>query len=178
MTLEERLARHLGCEPQVDASAYVARDAVVIGDVRIGPRASVWHGCVLRGDINVIEVGEASNVQDGTIVHLSDDFGVRIGKFVTIGHAAVVHACTIEDGCLIGMHSTVLDGAVVGAESIVGANALVTQGTVIPPGSLALGAPAKVVRALSAEERQRGRDLAEKYVIVSAAHRSRREGRR
>lgn len=173
MTLEERLVRHLGREPQIDPSAYVARDAVVIGDVRIGAGASVWHGCVLRGDINTIEVGEGSNVQDGTIVHLSDDFGVRIGKFVTIGHAAVVHACTIEDGCLIGMQATVLDGAVVGAESIVGANALVTQNTVIPPGSLVLGSPAKVVRTLSPEERRRGRDLAEKYVVVSAAHRQR-----
>lgn len=173
MTLEARLARHLGCEPQVDPSAYVARDAIVIGDVRIGARASVWHGCVLRGDINSIEVGEESNVQDGTIVHLSDDFGVKIGRGVTIGHAAMVHACTIEDGCLIGMQATILDGAVIGAESIVGANALVTQHTVIPAGSLVLGSPAKVVRPLTAEERTRGRDLAGKYVLVSAAHKKR-----
>ena len=141
MTLDEQFATFLAKDPTVDPTAYVAPGATVIGDVRIGPRVSVWPGCVLRGDINFIEIGEATNVQDGTIVHLADDYPVRIGKFVTIGHAAVIHACTIEDECLIGMRATILDGAVIGKNSIIGAQALVTQGMIVPPGSLVLGVP-------------------------------------
>ena len=173
MTVEERLAEHLGKEPQVDVSAYIARGAILVGNVRIGPKASVWHGCVLRGDINSIEIGEGSNVQDGAILHLADDYGVRVGRHVTIGHAAMIHACTIEDECLIGMQATILDGAVFGAQSIVGAHSLVTAGSQIPPGSLVLGVPAKVVRALSPEERAKGRLLAEKYEKVAATHKAR-----
>ncbi|MGC6424886.1 MAG: gamma carbonic anhydrase family protein [Lentimonas sp.] len=175
MTLEERLENYLNQEPSIDPSAYVAKDAVVIGAVTLGPQSSVWHGCVLRGDIHSIEIGEASNVQDGTIVHLADDYGVKVGDYVTIGHAAMIHACEIGDGCLIGMKATVLDGAVIGAESIVGAGALVTKGTIVPEGSLVLGMPAKVVRPLTPEERKSGRNLAEKYVTVSAAHKQRFE---
>ena len=103
----------------------------------------MWHHAVLRGDINSIFVDEGSNIQDGTVIHLADDYGVSIGKYVTIGHSAVIHACTIEDECLIGMHATVLDGAVIGRQSIVGANALVTKESQIPEGSLVLGAPLK-----------------------------------
>ena len=172
MTVEERLANHLNKEPQINATAYVARGSILLGDVHIGPRASVWHGCVLRGDINSIEIGEGSNVQDGTIVHLSDDFGVKVGRYVTIGHAAMIHACTIGDGCLIGMQATILDGAEIGEESIVGAHSLVTNGTKVPAGSLVVGVPAKVVRPLTTAERARGRQLAEKYVVVSATHKA------
>ena len=152
MTLEEQFATFLAKDPTIDSTAYIAPGATVIGDVRIGPRVSVWPGCVLRGDINFIEIGEATNVQDGTIVHLASDYPVRIGKFVTIGHAAVIHACTIEDECLIGMRSTILDGAVIGRNSIIGAQALVTQGMIVPPGSLVIGVPAKVTRKLDPEE--------------------------
>jgi len=172
MTVEERLAEHLSKEPQVDPTAYVARGAILVGNVRIGPKASVWHGCVLRGDINSIEIGAGSNVQDGAIVHLADDYGVRVGEHVTIGHAAMIHACTIEDECLIGMQATILDGAVIGAQSIVGAHSLVTAGTQVPPGSLVMGVPAKVVRALKPEERAKGRYLAEKYETVAATHKA------
>lgn len=172
MTVEERLGKFLDKEPQIDPSAYVARGAILLGDVRLGPKSSVWHNCVLRGDINSIEIGEGSNVQDGTIVHLADNYGVKVGKYVTIGHAAMIHACTIGDGCLIGMQATILDGAEIGEGSIVGANSLVTNGTKIPPGSLVMGVPAKVVRPLKPEELGKGRAFAEKYVKVSAAHKA------
>lgn len=172
MTVEERLSKFLSKDPQIDPTAYVARGAILLGDVHIGPRASVWHNCVLRGDINSIEIGEGSNVQDGTIVHLADHYGVKVGKYVTIGHAAMIHACTIGDECLIGMQATILDGAEIGAQSIVGAHSLVTNGTKIPPGSLVMGVPAKVVRPLTPEERAKGRHLAEKYVTVSATHKA------
>ena len=173
MTPEERLNTFLGKDPTIDPTAYVAPGAIVIGDVRIGPRASIWPGAVARGDINFIEIGEASNVQDGTIVHLADDYPVVIGKYVTIGHAAIIHACVIEDECLIGMGATILDGAVIGHHSIIGANALITQNTIIPPGSMALGTPAKVVKTLTAEQQADIRKWAGKYIFVSTAHRER-----
>jgi len=170
MTVEERLELHLTREPEIDPSAYVAKEAVLMGDVKIGPKASVFPMCVLRGDINSIEIGEGSNVQDGTMVHLADDYAVKVGKYVTIGHAAMIHACTIEDECLIGMKATILDGAVIGARSIIGAGALVTKGTIIPPGSLVMGMPAKVVKQLTEEQQSKIRYWAEKYTQVSAYH--------
>lgn len=175
MTIDDRLAQYLDQAPVVDETAYVAKGAVVIGAVTLAPNSSVWHGAVLRGDINTIEIGEGSNVQDGTMVHLSDEYGVKVGNYVTIGHAAMIHACEIGDGCLIGMKATILDGAVIGAESIVGAGALVTKGKQFPAGSLVLGSPARLVRALTAEERASGRELAVKYVQVSAGHKARFE---
>lgn len=175
MTTEERLEKHLGANPIIPASAYVAAQATVVGDVRLGEQASVWPACVLRGDINYIEIGARSNVQDGTIVHLADDFPVIVGHDVTIGHAAIIHACTIESECLIGMGATVMDGAVIGHNSIVGAGALVTQGTKVPPGSLVIGSPAVVKRSLSAEEQGRIKQWAAKYLKVSAAHKAKFE---
>lgn len=173
MTVEERLAKYLDQTPEVDASAYIAKGAVVIGAVTLAENSSVWHNSVLRGDINTIEIGEGSNVQDGTVVHLADDYGVKVGKYVTIGHSAMIHACEIGDECLIGMQATILDGAVIGAQSIVGAGALVTKGTQVPEGSLVLGAPAKVVRSLSEKERSGLKAMAEKYVTVSRGHKRR-----
>ncbi|MGB0743586.1 MAG: gamma carbonic anhydrase family protein [Opitutales bacterium] len=173
MTVENRIETYLDQSPEIDPSVYVASGAVVIGAVRLGKNSSIWHNSVLRGDINSIEVGEGSNIQDGTIVHLADDYGVKIGRYVTIGHAAMIHACEIGDECLIGMQATILDGAVVGAQSIVGADALVTKGTQIPEGSLVLGSPAKVVRKLSEEERSGLKAMAEKYVTVSREHKKR-----
>ena len=173
MTLEQRLSYYLDQTPQIDSSAYVASDAIILGATSVGRNASIWHGCVLRADINSIEIGEGSNVQDGSVIHLADDYGVKVGSFVTIGHQSMVHACTIGDECLIGMHSTILDGVVIGAQSIVGAGALVTKGTQVPAGSLVLGCPAKVVRALSDEERASLKKMADKYVIVAREHKVR-----
>jgi carbonic anhydrase/acetyltransferase-like protein (isoleucine patch superfamily) len=157
-------ARFLFVKPQIDPSAYVAAQAVVIGDVRLAARSSIWPTAVLRGDINFIEIGEESNIQDGCIVHLADDLPTCVGKLVTVGHRAILHACTVEDECLIGMGATILDGAVIGRGSIVGAHALVTGGVRIPPGSLVLGTPAKVVRPLSAAEIAGIRTWADHYV--------------
>ncbi len=170
MTPAERLARHLPRTPDTRAALFVARNATVIGDVVLGPQSSVFYGAVLRGDIHEIRVGEGTNIQDNAIVHLADELGAYIGAWCTIGHAAIVHACTVEDECLIGMGATILDGARIGARSIVGANALVPQRFECPPGSMVYGSPAKVVRPLTAAEQATLRPWAEKYVEVAKAH--------
>ena len=170
MTVQERLALHLGRTPDLSRAGFVAPNATILGDVTLGSLSSVWYGCVLRGDINSIVIGDGTNVQDGTIVHLADDYGVRVGDYTTIGHAAIIHACEIGNECLIGMGSTVLDGASIGDHCIVGANALVTQRFVAPPGSMILGAPAKVVRPLTEQELRGLRPWAEKYVQVAKTH--------
>ena len=166
--LRAQLDRHLRRTPRLGQGVYIARGATVLGDVTLGDRASVWFGAVLRGDINRIEVGEGSNIQDNAVVHLADDDPAILGRYVTVGHGAIVHACTIGDECLIGMGATVLDGAVIGEQCIIGANALVTPRTKIPAGSMVLGAPAKVARALTPEERAGLRYWAEKYVANAA----------
>ena len=163
-----RLDTYLRKKPVLGDGVYIARGAVVFGDVTLGDHSSVWYNAVLRGDINRIVVGHHSNIQDLAVVHLADDFPCLIGDWVTVGHSAIVHACAVGDECLIGMGATILDGAEIGAQSIVGANALVTQNTKIPPGSLVLGSPAKVVRELTAEQRAGLRVWAEKYVHNSA----------
>jgi carbonic anhydrase/acetyltransferase-like protein (isoleucine patch superfamily) len=175
MDIKERLARHLGKRPDTAKAAFVAPNATVLGDVKLGPLSSVWYGCVLRGDIHTIEIGEGTNIQDLTMVHLADDYGVKIGRYTTVGHGAIIHACTIGDECLIGMGATILDGAVIGDHCIVGANALVTQRFVAPPGSMVLGAPAKVVRPLKEAELLGLRPWAEKYVEVAKAHAARKK---
>ena len=157
-------ARFLFVKPQIDPTAYVSPHAVVIGDVRLAARSSVWPTAVLRGDINFIDIGEGSNIQDGCIVHLADDSPTIVGKLVTVGHRAVLHACTVEDECLIGMGATVLDEAIIGRGSIIGAHALVTKGTRIPPGSLVMGTPAKVIRPLHPEEIADIRHWADHYI--------------
>jgi carbonic anhydrase/acetyltransferase-like protein (isoleucine patch superfamily) len=162
----------LGQSPSFDASNYIAPTAAVIGDVTLGEGASIWFGASLRGDVHWIEVGAESNVQDNATVHVSrGTHPCRIGERVTIGHNAVVHGCTVEDDCLIGMAAVVLDGAVIGAGSLVGAHALVTGNTVIPPRSLVLGAPAAAVRSVSDEEVERNRANAAHYVRMSAMYR-------
>jgi gamma-carbonic anhydrase len=177
MTLRERLERHLSRKPDTSGAAFVAANATVIGDVEMGPRSSVFYGCVLRGDINEIRVGEGTNIQDNSVVHLADELGAHIGAWCTIGHGAIIHACRIGDECLIGMGATVLDGAVIGARSIIGANSLVSQGFECPPGSLVYGSPARVIRPLSTEEQLRLKKGAEKYVEIARAHAARATGR-
>ena len=157
-----------GKRPQVADDVFLAPNAVLIGDVTIGAGASIWFGAVLRGDFGSIAIGPGTNVQDNAVIHLADDFPCLIGSWVTVGHSAIVHACTVGDECLVGMGSVILDGAVIGAQCLIGAKALVTPGTQIPEGSLVLGSPAKVVRALTAQERATLRVWAEKYVHNAA----------
>lgn len=176
MTTRQRLETYLEREPQIDPTAYVADSAVVMGDVTLHARSSVFPLAVLRGDINSIVIGEGSNVQDGTVIHLANDYGVVVGRNVTIGHAAMIHACTIEDNCLIGMKATVLDGAVIGEGSIIGAGALVKMGMRVPPGSLVVGIPGKVVRQLSTEEIEGLQAHARKYQEVAAYHKQKWQG--
>lgn len=170
MTIEERLARHFSKTPDLAGALFIAANATVQGDVVLGPQTSVFYGAVLRGDIHEIRVGEGTNVQDNAIIHLADDYGAYIGKWCTIGHAAIIHACTIGDECLIGMGATILDGAKIGAQSIVGANSLVPQRFECPPGSMVYGSPARVVRPLKPEEIAGLRPWAEKYVATAKAH--------
>ena len=167
-SLVRQLDTFLRRPPTLGREVYLARTAVVIGDVRLGDHSSVWYGAVLRGDINYIRVGHHSNVQDNAVLHLADEFPCVVGDWVTIGHSAIIHACTVGDECLVGMGATVLDGAVIGEQSLIGAHALVTSGTRIPPGSLVLGSPAKVVRPLRPDERAGLRHWAEKYVVNGA----------
>ncbi len=143
-----------GKDPKVDAEAFVAPTASVVGEVTLHAGASVWYGAVLRGDVERISVGASSNVQDNCTLHADPGFPVTVGERVSIGHNAVVHGATVEDDCLIGMGATVLNGAVIGAGFLVAAQALVPQGMRVPPGSLVAGVPAKVKRELTEEERQ------------------------
>jgi len=158
------LQAHALKEPRLGRKVYLAAGAVVTGDVRLGDHVSILHHAVLRGDINKIVVGHHSNIQDNAVVHVAGALPALIGCHVTVGHAAILHACTVGDECLIGMGATILDGAVIGAQSIVGANALVTQGSRIPAGSLVLGMPAKVARPLTAKERATLKNWAAAYV--------------
>ena len=162
----------LDAEPRFDDSNFIAPSADLIGDVELGAETSIWFNAVVRGDVNWIRLGRASNVQDGAVVHVTNRTApTDIGDYVTIGHGAIVHGCTIEDEVLVGMGAVVMDHAVIGAGSIVGARALVTGGTQVPPRSLVLGTPARVVRPLTDEEAATVRPYADHYVRYSAIYR-------
>jgi carbonic anhydrase/acetyltransferase-like protein (isoleucine patch superfamily) len=154
-------------KPNIEPSAFIAKNATVIGQVTIGKTSSVWFGTVIRGDVNHIVIEEGSNIQDNTTVHVADNAPTYIGRYVTIGHNCIIHGCHIGDESLIGMGSTILDGAVIGEHSIVGANSLVTMGKVFEPGVLIMGSPAKVVRVLTTEEIKDLRVHAKKYVDLA-----------
>jgi len=164
MQMDQQLDKFLRKKPKIGKGVFIAKTATVIGDVTLGAQSSVWYSAVARGDINRIAVGHHSNVQDNAVLHVADDFACILGNWVTVGHGAIVHACKVGDEVLVGMGAVILDGAVIGKQSLIGARALITQGTKIPPGSLVLGAPAKVVRALTKEERAGLKWWAEKYV--------------
>lgn len=153
--------------PEIHDSAFVAASADLIGRVTLHEESSAWYHTTLRGDINEIVIGPRSNIQDNAVVHLADDYGCYVGELCTVGHSAIIHACTLKDEVLVGMGAIVLDGAVIGERSIIGAGAVVTGGTEIPPGSLVLGTPGKVVRTLSLDEQKDVKHWAEKYVKQS-----------
>lgn len=156
----------------IDRSAYVAPNATVLGRVALGAHASVWFGCVLRGDNDPITIGERTNVQDLTVIHTDEGIPCTVGSGVTVGHRVVLHGATIGDGALIGIGAVVLNGATVGEEAIVGAGSVVTEGQVIPPRHLALGVPAKVIRELDDPEIGRLQHAAEHYVRRAEAFRT------
>jgi carbonic anhydrase/acetyltransferase-like protein (isoleucine patch superfamily) len=163
--------RYLEHVPSIASDVHIARGVALAGRVRLHRGVSIWYGCVLRGDVNAIEIGENSNIQDGTVVHLGDDDPTFVAEEVVVGHRAVLHGCHIEAGCLIGIQSTILDGVRIGHGSVVGAGAVVTAGTQVPPHSLVLGVPGKVVKTLSASDVQFHRKLAGKYLRMSHNYR-------
>ena len=161
-----------GRAPELHAESWVAPNATVLGPVSLGARASVWYGVVLRAEVEPIKIGEGSNIQDNVTVHVDPGFPASIGEGVTVGHNAVLHGCTIEDGCLIGMGAVVLNGARIGRGSLVAAGAVVAQGVVVPPGSLVAGVPAKVRRELTEDEVAGNRTNALVYEHLSELHRT------
>ena len=159
--------------PQIDESVFVAENAVIIGDVDIEEDASIWYNCMLRGDVNYIEIGARTNVQDGTIIHVSrKDHPTVLEHEVTIGHSVTLHGCHVETGSLIGIGSIILDGARIGWNSLVAAGSLVTPNTQIPPRSLVVGSPARVKRELSDEEILDLQTFWQNYIELAAAYKS------
>jgi carbonic anhydrase/acetyltransferase-like protein (isoleucine patch superfamily) len=157
---------HRGVSPSIASSAFIDASARVVGDVVIGEESSVWLNAVVRGDVNAIRIGRRTNLQDGVVVHVNREpsYPTIVGDEVTVGHGAILHGCTVEDRCLIGMGAILLNGSRIGSESIVAAGTLVTERTEIPSGSLVMGAPGRVRRALTNEERASIRDSASGYV--------------
>ncbi len=163
--------RYLAGVPRVGRDVLVAPGATLAGDVRLGDDTSVWYGAVIRGDLAPVVLGHRANIQDGTVVHVADGAPCEIGAETVVGHRVMLHGCRIEEGCIIGMQATILDEAVIGHGSLIGAGALVTQRTVIPPRSLVLGAPAKVIKQLEEKDEAFHRAVAMKYVRLKENYR-------
>ncbi|MCB2107158.1 MAG: gamma carbonic anhydrase family protein [Rhodobacteraceae bacterium] len=162
-----------GVWPTISADAFIAPNATIIGDVVIGARSSVWFNCVLRGDVNYIRIGEGTNIQDGTVVHVSTNDGpTLIGNDILIGHLALIHGCKLEDGCFVGMSATVMDDAVVESGAMVAAGALVGPGKRIPGGQLWAGKPAKFKRDLRAEELDQTKVQTRRYAELAAIYKA------
>jgi carbonic anhydrase/acetyltransferase-like protein (isoleucine patch superfamily) len=158
--------------PQIASDAFVAENATLIGDVVLGPKASVWYGAVVRGDVGPIRIGAGTNIQDLACLHSTHGLSeLDIGEYVTVGHGAILHGATIAAGCLIGMGSVVLDNAQIGEESLIAAGAVVTPRTVVPARSLVRGQPGRVARTLTETEWPQGRVSAEYYVELGREHR-------
>lgn len=167
------LRPYRGKRPQIAATAYIDPQAVVIGDVEIGEQSSVWPCVVIRGDVHFIRIGARTNVQDGSVLHvMRDEYPLILGDGVTVGHGVVLHGCTIESRCLIGMGSIILNGARIGAGSIIAAGTLVPERTQVPPGSLFVGHPGKLRRTLGPEEQKVIDDYAERYVGYGEIYKS------
>jgi carbonic anhydrase/acetyltransferase-like protein (isoleucine patch superfamily) len=148
-------------------SCYIAPSADVIGDVTLMRDTSIWFGAILRGDNDSILIGQGTNIQDGSVIHVDSGFPVSVGENVTIGHRVVLHGCTVENSTLIGMNAVILNGAIIGENSLVGANALITEGTVVPANSVVLGSPGRVVRQVNRDEVIANQEIAARYVDKS-----------
>ncbi len=166
------ISGYKGKFPKVDATAFIAENAVVIGDVEIGPGANIWFNCVVRGDQNYIRIGSNACIQDASILHVENEIPLIIEDEVAFGHRVIAHACTIRRGSLIGIGAIVLNGAEVGPESIVGAGSVVTPGTIIPPRTLAFGTPAKPVRPLDEKDFEMIRNTISDYQNLKKTYRS------
>jgi carbonic anhydrase/acetyltransferase-like protein (isoleucine patch superfamily) len=151
-------------QPEIADGVFVAPSAVIIGDVKLQPETSIWFGAVLRGDIETITIGRGSNIQDGTVCHTDPDNPCTVGDYVTVGHMAMLHGCTIGDGSLVGIGATLMNGSAIGRECIVGAHSLITEGKQFPDGVVIMGSPAKIVRELDDADRAKLRANAERYV--------------
>ncbi len=163
---------HRGFTPKVDPTAFIAANATLVGDVEIGANASIWFGCILRGDGPGIRIGENSNLQDGTVVHIAKrGLMTVVGKNVTVGHMVLLHACEVQDGAFIGMHSTVLDGAVVESRAMVAAGSLVAPGKIVRSGELWAGNPARKLRDLTAKDYEIFDDAVEGYLKLVQSYR-------
>ena len=172
MTQKPTIEPFLGLEPEIDETAYIASTAAIIGAVRLGPNVSIWHQVTLRGDANYITVGANTNIQDNAVVHIDSRlYPTIIGKDVTIGHSAIIHACTLEDCCFVGMGAIVMDGAVVERGAMVGAGALIPPGKVVKSGTLWVGNPGREMRSLSDKERLALKTSADRYVEFGRAAR-------
>jgi gamma-carbonic anhydrase len=168
----ELIRSYRGRTPQIAATAYIDESAVVIGDVHIGEHSSVWPGVVIRGDVHYVRIGERTNIQDGSVLHvMRDQHPLVLGDNVTVGHGVLLHGCTIESRCLIGMGAIILNGAKIGAGSIIAAGTLVTEGAIVPPGSLFMGHPGKLRRALTAEDQASINNYAQRYVEYKETYR-------
>jgi len=159
---------YLDKRPQLGRDVYVAEGAQLVGDVRVGDCSSIWFNAVLRGDLQPVIVGHHTNIQDNVVCHVGYNDPCRIGNYVTVGHGAILHGCTIQDDVLIGMGAILMDRVVVGEQSLIGAGALLTQDMIVPSGSLVYGAPAKVVSTLGPKERAQLRRYAEEYAEWAA----------
>jgi len=158
--------------PDIHPTAFVAPTAVVLGEVTLGADSSIWYTTVLRGDMAPIWIGARSNIQDGTIVHVDEGFPCRIGERVGVGHRAILHGCTVEDDCLVGMGSVLLNGCRIGAGSVVAAGAVVPEGMEVPPGSLVMGVPGRIVRKVDQALAERIAETWSHYVDQAKAHRA------
>ena len=157
-------------QPQIHVSAFVAKGAQVIGDVILKADSSIWYNTVCRGDINQIVIGERTNIQDNSVIHLENDQGVIVGDDVTVGHNAIIHGCTIEDGVLIGMGAIIMNGVIVGKGSVIGAGAVVKENMIIPELSLVVGVPGKIVKTLTQDIFEKNVQWAHKYVQLAHIH--------
>lgn len=159
-----------GTMPEIGSGVFLAPQSCLIGRAKLGNRVSVWFGTIVRGDMAPIEIGEETNLQDGSVIHVADDHPCIIGPRVVVGHRVILHGCRVEEECTIGMGAIVLNGAVIGAGSIIGAGSLIPEGKVIPPRSLVMGLPGKIIRSTTDAEVESNRYFAKKYVRTASAY--------